>query len=81
MRIAYCDESGDDGYPAYSSPLFVLSTTYIHYLSWQDAFQRIVDFRQQLKIDFDFPVTRMYLKKFLLDKNPYRIWLVEGRSP
>ena len=79
MRIAYCDESGDDGYPAYSSPLFVLSTTYIHYLSRQDAFQRIVDFRQQ-KIDFDFPVTRMS-QEVPLDKNPYRIWLVEGRSP
>jgi hypothetical protein len=25
MHIAYYDEAGDDGFPKYSSPLFVLS--------------------------------------------------------
>lgn len=28
MYIAYYDESGDDGFPAYSSPLFVLTALY-----------------------------------------------------
>ncbi len=37
MYIAYYDESGDDGYPRYSSPLFVLSVTYLHYLNWKDV--------------------------------------------
>lgn len=73
MRIAYCDESGDDGYPQYSSPLFVLSTLYVHYLSWREIYDTIVGFRRQLKQDFGFPVKlEMHTKYFLLDKNPYR---------
>ncbi len=73
MRIVYCDESGDDGYPDYSSPIFVLTTIYLHYLNWKDTYQAISSFRKELKVKYGLPVkTEMHVKPFLLDKNPYR---------
>lgn len=73
MRIVYYDESGDDGFPQYSSPLFCLTAIYMHYLSWKENFEAILDFRRKLKQDFKFPVkTEMHTKHFLLDKSPYR---------
>ena len=50
MRITYYDESGDDGYPNYSSPLFALSALYMHYLSWQINFERVRDFRRLIAL-------------------------------
>lgn len=73
MRLAYYDESGDDGFPEYSAPLFVLTAVYMHYLSWKENYQIIHDFRRKLKQDFGFPVKlEMHTKYFLLDKDPYR---------
>jgi hypothetical protein len=73
MYIAYYDESGDDGYPKYSSPLFVLSAVYLHYLNWKDIFENISEFRKQLKKDFNIPIKmEFHTKHFILNKNPYR---------
>lgn len=73
MYIAYYDESGDDGYPKYSSPLFVLSAIYLHYLNWKDIFKNISEFRKQLKKDFNLPIKmEFHTKYFILNKNPYR---------
>jgi len=73
MYIAYYDESGDDGYPKYSSPLFVLSAIYLHYLNWKDVFENISEFRKQLKKDFNLPIKmEFHTKYFILNKNPYR---------
>jgi hypothetical protein len=73
MRIAYYDESGDDGYPKYSSPLFALSSLYMHYMQWQVNFERIRDFRRQLRQDFGLPVkAEFHTKYFVLGKRPYR---------
>ena len=73
MQIAYYDESGDDGYPTYSSDFFVLSSIYLHYLNWDPIFDTIVDFRRELKSSFGFPVrAEMHTKHFLLNKNPFR---------
>ncbi len=73
MHIAYYDESGDDGYPMYSSPHFSLSTLYLHYLNWKTAFERIVDFRRKLSSEHAFPVKlELHTKHFILNKNPYR---------
>lgn len=73
MRIAYYDESGDDGYPQYSSPLFALSALYMHYLQWQANFDRIKDFRRRLRDDYGLPVkTEFHTKYFVLGKRPYR---------
>ena len=73
MHIVYYDESGDDGYPIYSSPFFVLSAIYMQYLSWRNNYDLIKEFRSKLKVDFKFPVNlEMHTKYFLLDKNPFR---------
>lgn len=73
MFIAYYDESGDDGYPQYSSPLFALSALYLHYLDWKETFETVRGFRRQLRDDSGFPVKmELHTKKLLLGKRPYR---------
>jgi len=73
MYIVYYDETGDDGYPRYSSALFVLTAVYVHYLSWKDVHNTIVEFRKQLKDDFGLPVKmEFHSKYFILNKKPYR---------
>jgi hypothetical protein len=73
MYLAYYDEAGDDGYPQYSSPLFVLSAVYLFHGDWKACFQKIQLFRRQLHIDFKFPTTReIHTREFLLNKKPYR---------
>lgn len=73
MHISYYDEAGDDGYPKYSSPFFVLSALYLHYLNWQPIFRDIREFRRRLRASFGFPVrTEMHTRPFLLNKDPYR---------
>lgn len=73
MFLAYYDESGDDGFPKYSSPFFVLSATYLYYLDWKDVFKTIHNFRLELKKDYGFPVKwELHTREFILNKNPYR---------
>lgn len=73
MHIVYYDESGDDGYPAYSSEIFVLSALYLHYLNWKDSYNHIKELRRRLKNAYKFPIkTEMHCKSFLLNKWPYR---------
>ena len=73
MQISYYDETGDDGYPKYSSPFFVLSALYLHYLNWQPIFETIREFRRELKNSFGLPVRmEMHTRPFLLGKKPYR---------
>lgn len=72
MHIAYYDESGDDGFPEYSSPFFVLSCIYLHHQNWQRIHIEVHEFRRQLKMDFGFPVkTEMHTMHFLKNKKPY----------
>src|SRR5690606_25796984 len=72
MFISYFDESGDDGYPVYSSELFVLSCLYMHETHWKENLQIIQAFRKHLKITFGFPVKEeFHSKEFVTDKNPY----------
>jgi hypothetical protein len=49
MFISYFDESGDDGYPTFSSDFFILSSLYLHYTNWHQIFQSLQQFRQHLK--------------------------------
>jgi hypothetical protein len=73
MHIAYFDESGDDGFPVYSSPLFALSACYLHYLDWKPNFEALLAFRRQLKQEYGLPVKlEVHARFFLLNKNPYR---------
>ena len=73
MYLAYFDESGDDGYPKYSSELFVLTSIYMHYQNWKENYEVLHSFRKQLKTDFNLPVkTEFHTKQFITNKNPYR---------
>ncbi len=73
MKFCYYDESGDDGYPLYSSPLFVLTGIYFDHLLWKEIHRSVVELRKYLKEKFDFPVKmELHSKQFLLDKDPYR---------
>lgn len=73
MFITYYDESGDDGFPKYSSKIFVLSALYLHHLNWKDNYERIHQFRIQLHKDFNLPVKlEFHTKPFMLSKNPYK---------
>jgi len=73
MFIAYFDETGDDGYPQYSSELFVMTSIYMHFQNWKNNYEMIKDFRRQLKKDFNFPVkTEFHCSHFIKEKNPYR---------
>lgn len=73
MYLAYFDESGDDGYPKYSSELFVLTSGYLHHQKWQEIYNSIKEFRKQLKQDFGIPIKLEFkVREFILNKNPYR---------
>ncbi len=73
MQIVYYDESGDDGYPSYSSPHFTMSCLYLHYLNWQSALDEIRDFRRNLNASYGFPVKlELHTKHFVLNKKPYK---------
>jgi len=73
MWIAYYDESGDDGYPNYSSPLFVLTAFYLHYTKWKATYEHIRDARRTMKSQYGLPITlEIHTKYLLLNKKPYK---------
>ena len=73
MYISYFDETGDDGYPVYSSELFVLTSLYSHFQNWKDNYQKIFQFRQFAKQKYNLPIkTELHTKNLLLNKRPYR---------
>jgi hypothetical protein len=73
MFFVYYDESGDDGYPKYSSELFVLTSIYMSDFFWKSNYNKIINFRRELKQKYNFPVKlEFHTKEFLTDKNPYR---------
>jgi len=75
MYITYLDETGDDGFPSYSSELFVLTSVYMHCQYWKENFNKILAFRRKLKSDYGLPVKlEFHTKHFLTDKDPYRCY-------
>ncbi len=73
MYICYFDESGDDGFPARSSDIFVLTSLSLHHSLWTDINDKIFHFREWLKKEYNFPVNlEFHTREFLLNKNPYR---------
>jgi uncharacterized protein DUF3800 len=73
MQIAYYDEAGDDGFPSYSSPVFVLSSLYLHHLNWKETYERVLIFRNEIKANYGLPIKlEMHARQFLLNKNPYK---------
>lgn len=72
MILSYFDEAGDDGYPATSSTLFVLSCIYFNHQNWQPIYQKIHELRHFLKATYGFPVQmELHTRDFLLNKKPY----------
>lgn len=72
-RIAYFDETGDDGIVTTSSDTFVLTSLCMSTASWQRNFDAMRDCRRQLKQDFSFHITEeMHTRHFLTDKGLYR---------
>lgn len=72
MYIAYFDETGDDGFPEYSSELFALTSIYLHCNEWKNAFFEIREFRKEMKRKYGFPIKlEMHTHKFLREKKPY----------
>ncbi|MCK9617180.1 MAG: DUF3800 domain-containing protein [Lentimicrobiaceae bacterium] len=72
MYIAYFDETGDDGYPVYSSELFILTSLYMHSSNWKENYYRIYEFRKELKANYGFPIKEeFHAKEFITDKDPY----------
>lgn len=72
MFISYFDESGDDGYPVYSSELFVLTSIYMHHSFWKENYTKVSDFRKFLKKQYGMPVNQeFHTSNFITDKNPY----------
>lgn len=73
MKIVYYDESGDDGYPHYSSTFFVLTALYFDHSDWKFLFEEHRKFRSQIQTTFGMPVQmEMHTKNFLLNKKPYK---------
>lgn len=72
MHLSYLDESGDDGYPKYSSELFVLSSIYFHSDLWKAHFRAIRQFRERLKEKWGLPIkVEFHSSEFIRDKDPY----------
>lgn len=72
MIISYFDEAGDDGWPVYSSPLFVFTNVYMPSTHWRKNYERFDAFRSELKAAYNWPKNReIHFQKFLTDKNPY----------
>ncbi len=73
MFIAYYDESGDDGYPVYSSSLFVLTSLYLHENDWKNTHKELYKFRKYLNTAYNFPLDlEFHFRSFLLNKSPYK---------
>lgn len=72
MYISYFDESGDDGFPLWSSPLFILTSVYMHNRTWKENYQKFYNFRKKLKSDFNLPIKQeFHTRQFIHDKYPY----------
>lgn len=72
MVISYFDETGDDGWPKYSSKLFVLTNVYMSSTQWKKNYKDWDQFRSVLKEKYGWPKNReIHFQKFLTDKDPY----------
>lgn len=72
MYLAYFDESGDDGFPNTSSPLFVQTAVYLHHRHWQSAFEATRQFRRDLALRSRLRSSvEWHTRELLLDKDPY----------
>lgn len=73
MYFAYYDETGDDGFPRCSSPLFVFSAAYFHQSNWRANFNVLKDFRKQVRKKYGLKIKdEIHTKDFLMNAPRYR---------
>lgn len=73
MYLCYFDEAGDDGYPKFSSEIFVLTSVYMHHQNWKENYKLIKKFRSELSKNYNFPVKyEFHTNPFIKNKNPYK---------
>ncbi len=72
-KLAYFDESGDDGIGEKCSPQFVLTSVCVDASNWHKVFDDIVNIRNELKELYGLPtIMEMHMKNFFYDHDPYR---------
>jgi hypothetical protein len=72
MHLVYYDESGDDGFPAVASPLFVLAAVYCPDGDWRTNFDAVQAFRRTLAHEGLLPFDlELHTRELILNKNPY----------
>lgn len=72
-KIAYFDETGDDGNKPSSSKTFILTSYTMSCDDWQENFNIMKSGRKFLKDNYGFHASQeMHTKHFLSDKSPYR---------
>jgi hypothetical protein len=73
MQLVHYDESGDDGFPSYSSPLFVLTATCVADTGYQAALDGILAFRAAAESAWGLPRhVELHAKPFLTNKKQYQ---------
>lgn len=81
MFICYFDESGDDGFPKYSSNLFVLTSIYMHHLLWKDNYEKVFNFRKHLKDEYKIPINvEFHFVDFVKNKYPYKLYNINDKD-
>lgn len=72
MHVVYYDESGDDGFPNFSSPLFVLSAIYAPAADWRENFDKLATCKRELAQSYNLPFkTELHTHELLRNKRPY----------
>ena len=78
--LAYVDESGDDGLPN-GSPIFVLTTTYMKDIDWDNNYGQIKKYRNYLSNNYRFPVDEeFHTASFFKNKYPYINYKLEDKQ-
>lgn len=71
MKLVYCDEAGDPGYPKYESPCFFLTFLYMNAEDWDKCFEHLLKTRRDLRSE-GLPLRlEFHSREFFLNKNPY----------
>lgn len=72
IRVAYFDESGDDGVLLSSSKYFILTSLYMDDEKWKENFTIIKRCREELKACYGFHLTEeFHTQHFIANKKPY----------
>ena len=67
------DETGADGFPSYSSQLFVLSSIYFHHQDWHSNYYKLERQRRVLRDLYGFKKKHeFHTRAFMFNKSPYR---------